>query len=415
VTFILIASAVAIAIMAVIFLCLRASRVAGLSSFAASAMLASAAIAFGAIGNLVLPANLVALPESPLVILACLLLLSGFRQFLSMPALRPFTLTAVVVVFTGFHVAFALMQGGVTSIIGAGTASVIFAAIARTIYRGREEADAPRAFILFAIISASTISAFFVTRCVTIATGIDGSSYFADPTAWNLAISSIRILVFPLIYLSAILLVQGRTVARLERALAYDDLTGALSRRAFFDACSRHFDQGRDTADGGTLLFLDLDHFKQLNDRHGHDVGDRALRHFVEVASKVLPPQASLGRLGGEEFAILLPASARAAAATVAERVRAAVRGTPLDTGRLVVPMTVSVGIAAAHPGMSMDDVLKRADDALYQAKASGRDRLCLADEAMSFADNRNDKPGAGERRERRGRIETPPPLVPVS
>ena len=239
---------------------------------------------------------------------------------------------------------------------------------------------------MLAIVSASPVSAVFLARFVPIASGIDGSSYFADPTAWNLAISSIRILVFPLVYLSAILLVQGRTVARLERTLAYDDLTGALSRRAFLDACARHFAQGSD-AGAGTLLFLDLDHFKQLNDRHGHAVGDRALRHFVEVASAVLPPRASLGRLGGEEFAVLLPASARAASATVAEAIMQAVRDTPLDTGRALVPMTVSIGSAAARPGMALDDVLKRADDALYRrldetAAALGK----LTTEALSAA-----------------------------
>ncbi len=397
VTFILITSAIAIAIMAVIFLCLRASRVPGLSSFAVSATLAAFAIGFGAFGDLILPTKLIGLPDSPLVILACLLLLSGFRQFLAMPALRPLTLAAIVLVFTVFHVAFTLMQDGVTSVIGAGTASLIFFAVAWTIYRGRRQADAPRALVVFAMIAASTVSAFFMARCLTIALGIGGSSHFADPTAWNLAIASIRILVFPLIYLSAILLVQGRTVARLERALAYDDLTGASSRRAFLDACAFHLDEGRRATAEGWLLFLDLDNFKALNDRYGHDIGDKALRHFVDLAVKVLPPQAHLGRLGGEEFAILLPGSSRASAIVVAERVMQAVRDIPLDTGPVVVPMTVSIGIAAAHPGMSMDDVLKRADDALYQAKAGGRDRLCLAGETMPIAGHRNDRPGADE------------------
>ncbi len=407
VTFILIASAIAIAITAIIFYCLRASKVAGLSSFTASATLASVSISFGAIGNLVLPAHLVGLAESPLVILACLLLLSGFRQFFSMPALRSSTLIAAVLAFACVHFAFFLIQGGVTSIIGTAAASVIFAVITWTICRGHKQADAPGAFILFAAISTAAVSAFFMIRAVTIATGIDGSNYFADPTSWNLALSSIRILVFPLVYLSAILLVQSRTVARLERALAYDDLTGALSRRAFLDACSRHFDQGRGDASRGALLFLDLDYFKQLNDRHGHHIGDKALKHFVEISSKALPPQASLGRLGGEEFAILLPASTREAAIAMAEKIIETVRDTPLDTGRLVVPMTVSIGLATAHPGASLDSLLKRADGALYRAKVSGRSRLCRADETIPAAGNQNGKTSAGERRRLRPRFET--------
>lgn len=414
-TFILIASAIAIAIMAVILLCLGASKVPGLGSFAVSAMLASFAIGFSAFASLALPANLVGLFDSPVVILACLLLLSGFRQFLSMPTLRPFAIAAIVVIFTGFHLAFAVVQGGITSIIGTGAAFLIFAAIVWTLYRGRGAADAPPAFMRFAIISASTVTAFFMARFITIAMGVDGSSYFADPTAWNLAVSSIRILVFPIVYLSAILLVQGRTVARLERALAYDDLTGALSRRAFFDACSRHFEQHGETASAGTLMFLDLDHFKQLNDRYGHDIGDKALRHFVEVASGVLPPFAVLGRLGGEEFAILMPQVAVEDAIPVAERIMEAVRDTPLDTDSLTVPMTISIGIAAALPGASLDDSLKRADDALYRAKTGGRDRLCLANNVTSAAGNRTGKHSAGERRERRGDMAARSPLISPS
>lgn len=390
--------------MATILYCLRTSGVAGLSNFAVSATLAFIAISFGAVGTVILPANLVGLPESPLVILACLLLLSGFRQFFGMPALRMRTLVAVVVLFSCVHFTFALMEGGVTSIIGTGTAALIFAAIAWTIHRGGRQADEPRAFILFAILSTAAGSAFFMARFATIAINVDGLSYFADPTAWNLAVASIRILLFPITYLSAILLVQARTVARLERALAYDDLTGALSRRAFIEACSRHFDPDRDKAKGGTLLFLDLDHFKQLNDRHGHDIGDKALKHFVEVASKVLPPQASLGRLGGEEFAILLPTDTKTAAVSTAERLIEAVRDTPLNTGRLVVPMTVSIGIAAAHPGVPLNEILKHADEALYRAKVDGRSRFCFADETMPIADGESEKPGSGDRRELRSR-----------
>ena len=414
-TFIIISSAIAMAVMAVVFLCLRPSRVEGVSTFAASASVGSFAIALGAVGSLVLPTHLVSLPESPLVILSCLLLLSGFRQFLSMPALRWSTLIATVLTFSFLHFGFVLLQGGVTSVIGTGAVSVIFAAIGWTIYRGKGEADAPRAFVVFAILSASTVSIFFMARCVMIATGLGGTMYFAEPTAWNIAISSIRILMFPLVYLSAILLVQGRTVARLERALAHDDLTGALSRRAFFDTSARELDHEHSQSSAPLLLFLDLDNFKQLNDRHGHDVGDRALRHFVEVASSILPPKALLGRLGGEEFVILLPASEPAVATLVAKKIMRTIRETPLRTNRGSVPMTVSIGIAAAHPGMSIDDALKRADSALYQAKERGRDRLCLADETLSGAENPNINYGLGFEREPRSRIEAPPPLAPVS
>lgn len=192
-------------------------------------------------------------------------------------------------------------------------------------------------------------------------------------------------------------------------------LTGALSRRAFLEIAAPHFDHNRAVLNDAALLFLDLDHFKQINDRYGHDTGDRALRHFVEVASKVLPSQARLGRLGGEEFAILLPASTAAVASSVSEKVLNALRNAPLSGAKQSIPLTVSIGVATARPDDSTDEALKRADAALYQAKANGRDRFCIADEVSDDAANRNEKLQDRDRGEQRTWIEATPPLVPAT
>ncbi|MGE0279907.1 MAG: diguanylate cyclase [Rhizobiaceae bacterium] len=415
-TFILIASAIVIAITVPIFLHLHVSRVPGALTFAASATVASVHLAWRASGSSA-SQGLLNVVLSLLMLLGCLLMLSGFRQFVSRSALRPLTLVAILIPITGLLAVFTYVEDSVIgrTIVSTGAASIIVSATAWTLVRGFREADAPTAFKLFAIICASIASVSFMSRWLTVAMGLDSWSYFVDPTSWNLAASSIRLLLFPTMYLSAILLLLGRTVARLERSLNHDNLTGALSRRAFLDLAAPHFDHNRAVPNDSAPLFLDLDHFKRINDCYGHDTGDRALRHFVDVTSKVLPSQARLGRLGGEEFAILLPASTAAVASSVSETILNALRNAPLSGATQSIPMTVSIGIATARPGDSTNDALRRADEALYRAKANGRDRLCLADALGDDAANRNEKVDDEERRERRIWIEAAPPLVSAS
>ncbi|MCB1494413.1 MAG: GGDEF domain-containing protein [Bauldia sp.] len=400
-TVVLIASAVAIAITVPIFLHLHASRVPGALAFAASAMVASVHIALRAIGgsdsrgwlDIVFPL---------VMLLGSLLMLSGFRQFVSKPALRPHALVAILMPVAGLLAVFTFMVDSLAGrmIVSTGSASIIVLAMAWTMIDGFRQADAPTAFKLFAIVCAFVVSAFFMSRWLAAVMGTDSWSYFAEPTAWNLAISSMRLLLFPTMYLSALLLLLGRTVTRLERSLNHDSLTGALSRRAFLENAAPHFDPNRAVQGNVALLFLDIDHFKQLNDRYGHDTGDRALRHFVEVTSKALPSQARLGRLGGEEFAILLPASAAAVATSVSKMILNALRNAPLSSVEESIPMTVSIGVAIARPGDSTNEILKRADEALYQAKANGRDQVCLAGELEGDAADRNEKADDGGRQD---------------
>ena len=126
-----------------------------------------------------------------------------------------------------------------------------------------------------------------------------------------------------------------------------------------------------------TLLALDIDHFKLINDRHGHAVGDRVLKACTERWLKLLREQDVLGRLGGEEFCVLLPETPPTIAMAVAERLRAATSSVPTGDGVLV---TVSIGVSSLAPGdEDWADTLERADHALYVAKDEGRDRVALA------------------------------------
>lgn len=164
-----------------------------------------------------------------------------------------------------------------------------------------------------------------------------------------------------------------------------DPLTGLMNRRAFMAHVERNADRvgnGRDAAT--TLLALDLDHFKSINDRFGHDVGDRVLAAFAVIASDTVRPTDFLFRMGGEEFCFILPDTDVKAAIAVAERIRHAFATSAVTTHRGErVGTTVSIGIANVDvAGVDFDIMLAAADAALYEAKSRGRNRVVVADPA---------------------------------
>ena len=155
----------------------------------------------------------------------------------------------------------------------------------------------------------------------------------------------------------------------------HDALTGALSRRYFLDTLRREVDLARSAGAPMSVAIADLDHFKQINDRFGHATGDRALEHFVRMCEEQLRASDGVGRLGGEEFGLLLPQTALADAHTVLERLRKCFNQEhcaylPDDT-----TLSVSIGITELSDGDTAENLLKRADLALYAAKSGGRDR----------------------------------------
>jgi diguanylate cyclase (GGDEF)-like protein len=159
----------------------------------------------------------------------------------------------------------------------------------------------------------------------------------------------------------------------LRRLAATDGLTGALNRAGFFESAQQMYEQRQHLA----LLMVDVDHFKSINDQYGHAVGDSALRHLAVMLRQTTRETDLLGRVGGEEFVVVLPSSSVAKAASVAERIRSRVADSALEWGDRLIEMTVSVGVAARQPNdHKIDDVMMRADSALYRAKNSGRNRV---------------------------------------
>lgn len=173
---------------------------------------------------------------------------------------------------------------------------------------------------------------------------------------------------------------QRQREAELEALAATDTLTSLPNRRSFLSRLERELAEARRRPLGeGAVLMLDIDHFKRVNDTWGHAVGDVVLQHFAEVVRQSLRRGDFAGRLGGEEFAVLLPGAAAEDAVPLADRLREEVARSPAQSDVGPIRITVSIGVAV-FDGSGASRLLERADEALYRAKSSGRNRVCLAE-----------------------------------
>ncbi len=164
---------------------------------------------------------------------------------------------------------------------------------------------------------------------------------------------------------------------QLRLANSADHLTGLFNRRAFFEAAELEIERGRRVPRKLSLLMIDADRFKSINDSHGHGVGDAVLRDLAATIAATVRDIDTAARVGGEEFAVLLPSTDLAGAAAVAHRLCESVRARVVVAEGSEVRYTVSVGVSEMSPEMTeLDALMRRADDALYKAKGGGRDRV---------------------------------------
>jgi diguanylate cyclase (GGDEF)-like protein/PAS domain S-box-containing protein len=168
----------------------------------------------------------------------------------------------------------------------------------------------------------------------------------------------------------------------LQRLATTDMLTGMANRRSFLEVAEAAFQRAREGHAPLTLLMLDLDHFKTINDRFGHLEGDRVLAAFAQATRHQLRASDTVGRLGGEEFGLLLPHTTTAEGADIATRILEAIRALELsDSNGQPYRITTSMGLGTLSPGdRSLHDLLDRADQALYLAKHRGRNQLAVLD-----------------------------------
>lgn len=236
----------------------------------------------------------------------------------------------------------------------------------------------PRVFgqrLMIGLLLAQAVVA--ALRFVSVVLGLAGSNLMDGNWIQSLYISMYSFSVL-LLSISVILMATDRVHTEFEYMATRDSLTGALNRRALLDACRGAFASDRRHM---ALLMVDLDHFKDVNDRFGHQMGDKVLREAVRRMQRAVGDAGVLGRYGGEEFVVLLPGTGKVEAMAIAARLKQAI-GEPFapDSPMAEVgSIAVSIGVAASDGGRGVDEVLARADAALYKAKAMGRDQVIAA------------------------------------
>lgn len=308
-----------------------------------------------------------------LVSLGLTLAWDGFRRFLGRTPLQPLHIAALTLVVT-VPVAIAHLQSwlALRALANSLLMGAMSLAIARELLRPTPwRAAAARATGFLYLFNA----VFFLLRLLTVLR--DGGQAFNSDFASASLLWWMCMTVA--VTLGMALMTGERLQGDLDRQASRDPLTGTLNRRAFATLAERELARARRAGHPLSLLMMDLDHFKQVNDRLGHAAGDDALCRFVAVAEKQLRTEDVLARFGGEEFVALLPDTSADKALAAAERLRVAFsQATGGPPGHV---FTVSMGVAELRPDEDLETTLRRADHALYRAKEGGRDRSELADE----------------------------------
>ena len=188
--------------------------------------------------------------------------------------------------------------------------------------------------------------------------------------------------------LGLLLLVMDRLRRNLQKLAAVDDLTGLPNRRYFMGRILEEQERAHRREQPFSLMIIDIDRFKQINDTHGHAAGDACLLHFSRLVSERLRATDVVARMGGDEFCVLLPETLASQAAVVAQDLVSAVRAEAAEWRDVAIPMTLSIGIADWRPARSatISDLMHDADLALYRAKRRGRDQFAVSPDAIRAA-----------------------------
>ena len=207
-----------------------------------------------------------------------------------------------------------------------------------------------------------------------------GSALFDVPYTASFKLSMLAVLAF--VMTTCYVLDQSRRRSRLgllraaaefEYAAKHDALTGLANRREAHAQLDTEYQRYQRNGRPFSVLLMDIDLFKAINDNHGHQVGDEAIRMIARTLEKQSRKVDTLSRWGGEEFLLLLPESDNEEATQTAERIRLSIATNPINAGPRTISTTVSIGVATISGNESVDRLLQRADEALYEAKSSGR------------------------------------------
>ncbi len=227
---------------------------------------------------------------------------------------------------------------------------------------------------------------FGLQEGLTLPIGNPGKTYrgliviFADTPAYFEQVGIESFIAFS--HLASVALEQANLKLTLERMANMDHTTGLLNRRAFTEVIQREYAQSKRSGKPFSMLLMDLDRFKLINDNYGHETGDRILRGVSEISRSTLRSCDWIGRWGGEEFLAILPDTDEAAAEAIAERLRESIDQFSIDLNGQKLNATTSIGISSyPQDGETPDFLIRAADAALYEAKKAGRNRVVIAKE----------------------------------
>lgn len=229
-------------------------------------------------------------------------------------------------------------------------------------------------FLTLQIVAYSLVSAIIVTTLIMKFTGK------IIPDIYPIAIIVPLVVAPPVAYwLANVFYEITRIGEEIERIAFADDLTGIANRRAFFEKAPDLIAQSILDGTTATIILVDIDHFKNINDTYGHKAGDAMLMLIAEILTQSIQDASGIvGRIGGEEFALLVIHKDRARVVDLADQIRMNIRNASITTRDTPIAGTVSIGLAHHKTGTDLDNTLHCADKALYLAKNAGRDRVVL-------------------------------------
>jgi diguanylate cyclase (GGDEF)-like protein len=313
-----------------------------------------------------------------MVLLASVTMYAGFARFLRRPPRWPWLLVCVALTVPPLlYWTYIADSVPARVVIATGFTAATCIAIAVVVARHRRAEHARYAYITTVCVAAA-FAACQLARGVYFMPLHGISNALTFDTTMNVVLLCVGAAITPVLLMCGMMMVHEALLSNARDAVNRDFLTGALSREGFATVARTLLSEADRNGSPLACLFVDLDHFKTINDTFGHTGGDKVLCEFVELVRATLRPGDAMARIGGEEFAILMPGATLDHAQSLAEQLRHAAMRHDITTDSGTCTYSLSGGLAIRLPGETLNQLTQRADRALYQAKISGRNRLCV-------------------------------------
>jgi diguanylate cyclase (GGDEF)-like protein len=314
-------------------------------------------------------------------VVAFIALRRGVVRFADRPAKARWDMLAIVIVVGASAIGLMPDGGRLRVAIFSATVGWVFVAMAHCLHaHARDRLHLPRPWLLASPCLCAAAAAWY--RALT---AVLSTTQLPNEAAASVGLDLRAAIVYMVLALAfhatLVSLVVGRLLAELQHKARHDSLTGLLNRRAMEEAIATQMQRGRRTGESHSLLMLDLDHFKSINDCFGHSVGDLVLQHVAALLQANVRRIDSVARVGGEEFLVLMPGASLDTARRAAQRLCEQLAADSLQLQGARVDLSASIGVAQwTDISEEMSRLLVRVDAALYQAKAQGRNRVFASD-----------------------------------